>query len=404
MSTADVGNSVNSFWTMTGTILVFWMHAGFSLLEAGSIRKKNVQNILFKNMLNVMVTTLLWWFWGYAFAFGGTGTSVEDGGAERFIGGGKFYFGRDGVDMYSWIFQWAFAATSVTIISGGMAERANCLGYILLIVWFNLIIYPVTTSWVWGHNGWLGARGFLDFAGSAVVHMAGGFAAFVGCYFLGARQGAPEAHSPIHVVLGTFILWMGWFGFNGASGPIHGSKCGATEAADCTATVGITIMNTTIAASTAGLAVLFYFKFTQGKYFVLEMCNGILAGLVAVTAPCAYIDDWASVCTGLIGAAFYLAGKLILKLAKIDDAIGAFPVHGMGGVAGILCLGAFHTEKGLFMGGHFNDLMAWQIVGLLTISLWVMLMTAVVMYASKLLGILRVDEDTENVGLDNKLH
>lgn len=394
--TADV----NVFWTLTGTILVFWMHAGFSLLEAGSIRAKNVQNILFKNMLNVMVTTLLWWFWGYAFAFGhGSGTG------DRIIGGMSGYAGTVAAeDMYGWIFQWAFAATSVTIISGGMAERANSYGYLILIVWFNLVIYPVTTSWVWGADGWLGSRGFLDFAGSAVVHMAGGFAALIGCYFLGKRNGDPEAHSPLHVVLGTFILWMGWFGFNGASGGIYGDDCGA-PGGDCNNSVGVTIMNTTIAASTGGLTILFYFKIRTGKYFIGEMCNGILAGLVAITAPCVFIPDWAAFCTGIIGASFYLLGQLILKTADIDDAIGAFPVHGMGGVAGIVCLGFFHHTNGLFMGGtDVWSFFGWQIAGLSAIAAWVSGLTAAIIYLTKLLGFLRVDEDTEAVGLDAKFH
>lgn len=396
---ALLDNSVNSFWTMFGVVLVFWMHAGFSLLEAGSIRAKNVQNILFKNLLNVMMTTLYWWFYGYAFAFGGAA------GGDRFIGGKSGYAdasGDAGFDYYGWIFQWAFAATSVTIISGGMAERANSYGYILLIFWFNTIIYPVTCSWVWGTSGWLGNHGFLDFAGSAVVHAVGGCAALVGCYFLGPRKGEPEAHSPLHVVLGTFILWMGWFGFNGASGGIHGSGCGADGASDCTITVGITIMNTTLAASVGGLAVLFFFKFVQGKWVLCEMCNGILAGLVAITAPCAYVTDWASVVIGLVGAGFYLAGKKLLDITGIDDAIGAFPVHGCGGIAGIVTLGFFHTESGWFYGPF--SFLGWQLIGIVSICAWVMAMTAIVIVFSKWIGILRVDEDTENVGLDAAFH
>ena len=220
---ASVATSLNMLWKIIGVALVFWMHAGFSMLEAGSIREKNVQNILFKNMLNVVFTTFFWWFFGYALAFG------DDAGG--FIGGSS-KTGYAGVGLESgeewiwWAFQWAFAATAVTIISGGMAERADTVGYFFTIIWFQIIIYPVICHWVWHPEGWL-AKGandadrpwlhFYDYAGSAVVHMVGGMAAIVGCTFLGGREGGPRKSCSIpNVALGTFILWMGWYGFNGS--------------------------------------------------------------------------------------------------------------------------------------------------------------------------------------------
>merc|ERR1739848_351308 len=248
------------------------MHAGFSLLEAGSIRHKNVTNILFKNVLNVLLTTLTWWFFGYAFAFGKTNSGFIGGGDnanDGFAGVGI----TTATHFNGWLFQWAFAATSLTIVSGGMAERANTLGYLILILGFNMLTYPVVCHWVWGEGGWLSDRGFLDFAGSGVVHTVGGIASLIGCFMLGPRRGKLDAHSMPLVVLGTFILWMGWFGFNGGSGNI-------ASAADAI-TVGRTLMPTTISASVGGLGVLGMKKLTTGKFLVDDMCNGILVGLVA---------------------------------------------------------------------------------------------------------------------------
>ena len=253
--------TLDFFWTIFGTVLVFWMHAGFSLLEAGSIRHKNVVSIMFKNILNVICSTVLWWMFGYAFAFGKDTTGGFIGGsggaADSPYTAFNFYNGQyTANDLSHWLFQWAFAATSLTIVSGGMAERAHTYGYLLLIFGFQLITYPAVAHWVWHPDGWLAARGFLDFAGSGVVHTVGGFASLVGCILLGPRKGKLEAHNIPLVVLGTFILWMGWFGFNGASGAIAGN----------TMTVGITLINTTISASIAGITTVFIMKMLSGKY------------------------------------------------------------------------------------------------------------------------------------------
>ena len=234
--------TINFFWTIFGTVLVFWMHAGFSLLEAGSIRNRNVISILFKNVLNVIITSILWWFFGYGLAFGKDTTNGfigGTGGNQAYLVGNDTYYTsftaktlyESGFQLEHWLFQWAFAATSLTIVSGGMAERAHTSGYLILILGFQLIIYPAVAHWCWHPQGWLSVRGFLDFAGSGVVHTVGGFASLVGCIMLGPRRGKVEGSSVPLVVLGTFILWMGWFGFNGASGGIAGSN----------RTVGITV-------------------------------------------------------------------------------------------------------------------------------------------------------------------
>lgn len=397
MATADtVAAELNALWKILGTILVFWMHAGFCLLEAGSIRAKNVQNILFKNMMNVTFTTILWYFWGYGFAFG---TDKSNG----FWGGGdSTYFAGRGMstasDFYSWGFQWAFAATAVTIISGGMAERANSYGYMATIVFFQLMVYPPVCHWVWHSDGWLAKKGFVDFAGSAVVHMVGGFASFVGCWFLGQRKGDKkemQASDIPNVVLGTFILWMGWYGFNGASADISG---------DGGLVVSIIVMNTTIAASTAGFFTLMWYRFYKGRFLIGEFCNGILVGLVAITANCNAVNDWNAFLIGLIAVPFYLAGQFILEKTGIDDAIGAFPVHGCGGMWGIIACGFFNNPGGVFYMAGNGTFLGWQFVGIIAIAAWVMGLTALFMMLLKYTGYLRIDAKTEKMGMDRSFH
>jgi len=394
MTTADNTNAINILWKVVSTALVFWMHAGFCLLEAGSIRHKNVTNILFKNVLNVLLTTFCWWFWGYAFAFGKTNSGFI-GGADSALDGYAGVGITTAGHFNTWLFQWAFAATSLTIVSGGMAERANSKGYLILILGFNLITYPVVCHWVWGPGGWLGGRSFQDFAGSGVVHTVGGIASLVGCAMLGPRRGKLDGHSMPLIVLGTFILWMGWFGFNGGSGDI-------ASAAD-QIQVGRTLMTTTISGSVGGIGVIFFQKLLTGKFLVGEMCNGILAGLVAITAPCNNVTDWAAFCIGLVAVFCYVgASKLLLKLG-IDDAIGAFPVHGACGIWGVLATGLFDMSKGGFYNTSSN-IFGVQCYGILAIIGWTALTTGVFLTIAKLLGVLRVSEEVEDNGLDNFYH
>lgn len=391
--------TINFFWTIFGTVLVFWMHAGFSLLEAGSIRHKNVVSIMFKNILNVIVTSILWWFFGYAFAFGKDTTNGFIGGAggqsESTYTAIAFYKGVFTTnDLSHWLFQWAFAATSLTIVSGGMAERAHTYGYLILIFGFQLIIYPAVAHWCWHGDGWLAKKGFLDFAGSGVVHTVGGFASLMGCMMLGPRKGKLEAHNIPLVVLGTFILWMGWFGFNGASGAIAGN----------TMVVGITLVNTTISASVGGIVTVFIMRMMTGKYLVGEMCNGILAGLVAITAPCNNVTDWASFIIGLVAAIVYIGATKMLVAFKIDDAIGAFPVHGACGVWGVIAAGLFDMTKGGFYHPGSSNIFGVQCYGILAIVVWTMVLSGVFLGIAKFLGILRVPDEVEEMGIDHAYH
>lgn len=396
--------SVNSAWKFFGTVLVFFMHAGFSMLEAGSIRQKNVQNILFKNLVNVLVTTLTWWFWGYALAFGVVKNFgfIAGGSATGFVGI-DLNMGHQAHSWIHWAFQWAFAATSVTILSGGMAERANSNGYLMTILYFQLLIYPVIACWVWNQQGWLYVNGFQDYAGASVVHMAGGAAAFLGCYFLGPRNGMPKACNVPNVCLGTLILWMGWYGFNAASGDIIGeADPNQPEIGTHLHQTGRVIINTTISASVAGLSNLIYFFWKNQKFVISELCNGILVGLVAITAGCGYVSDWAAFVIGLFACPFYLLGHYILNKFKIDDAIGAFPVHFMGGSWGIISTGFFHLSKGWFY--NSSTIMGVQAYGWLAITSWVIVTFTPFIFLLQKTGILRVTPSTEKIGLDNAFH
>lgn len=374
---------------------MFWMHAGFCLLEAGSIRSKNVINILFKNVLNVLITTLLWWFFGYSFAFGKSNSSGFIGGSDK-----NTYttveIWDDADQLNFWLFQWAFAATALTIVSGGMAERANTWGYLILIFGFQLIIYPTVAHWVWSDDGWLKSRGFLDFAGSGVVHCVGGFAALVGCVLLGPRRGKVESHSMPLVVLGTFILWMGWFGFNGAS---------SLSLTDGNAlVVGRVLINTTLSASVCGLTVLSWNYIFTKRFSVGELCNAILAGLVSITAGCDGVTDWGALLIGFIGAFWYILGKKMLYIFGVDDAIGAFPVHGACGAWGVLATGLFNVEVGAFYNASEANVFGVQCYGLLAIIGWTVSVTLVFLMGCKFLGILRISAEIEDQGLDEYYH
>ena len=266
-------------------------------------------------------------------------------------------------------------------------------GYLILIFGFNLIVYPTVAHWCWG-GGWLAQRSFIDFAGSGVVHTVGGFASLVGCIFLGPRKGKTEAHSVPLVVLGTFILWMGWFGFNGASGGIAGAVNNQV--------VGMTLINTTISASIAGIVTVFIQKVMTGKYLVGEMCNGILAGLVAITAPCNNVTDWAAFIIGFIAAVVYISAGKLLKMAKIDDAIGAFPVHGACGVWGVLAAGLFDMNAGGFYVSP--NKFGVQCYGILAIVVWTMVMSAIFLGIAKACGVLRIPHEVEVEGIDKHYH
>ena len=397
-SLEELSQGLDSLWIGIATILVFWMQAGFAMLESGGVRRKNTQNILFKNFMDICITTILWWLLGYGMAYG-TG---------EFIGRDKFNTDEySTTDYRDWLFQWAFAGTTMTIVSGCMAERTTIHGYFILTVVMNLLIYPWIVHWTWGGD-WLSEGGFTDFAGSGIVHLCGGIAGLVGAIMVGVRKGRFDdkvdqnkfrGHNIPLVVLGTFILWMGWYGFNGGSVLAIG---GENEE-----TVFIVMMNTTISAVSAGITsclVNYGMNYnTNNKYDIGLLCNGILAGLVSITAGCDGVTDYGSFFIGVIGGLIYKASSDLLQKLKIDDPIDAFSVHGMCGIWGVLAVGFFNTTDGVFYGGN-GKLLGWQTAGVLSICAWsggIMLLFAFILNRFNLL---RVSEEVEEKGLDFTEH
>jgi Amt family ammonium transporter len=411
---ADLIAAIDTAWLLIAAFLVFLMQAGFAMLEAGFVRSKNVANILMKNILDVSAGAIAFWAigWGIAYGFSGDATN-------GFMGNGHFFLvGFD--DWASWIFQFAFAATAATIVSGAMAERTAFRAYLFYSVFITAIIYPVVVHWVWDGNGWLtaftdnpiGTNGYLDFAGSGVVHMVGGFAGLMGAILVGPRIGKYGRDGSINPIpghnislaaLGVFILWFGWYGFN------PGSTLGLTGGfAELAAKVAV---NTTLAAGAGAVGCAFISRLRAPHFDIGLTLNGALGGLVAVTAPCAVIDPWAAVVIGLIAAPIVIFGIEGLDRLKIDDPIGAVTVHGFAGVWGVLSVGLFATQDGiaaayvpsdsygLLMGGGAEQL-GIQVIGVLAIAGWTMLTSGIMFGIIKYTVGLRVSPEEEERGLD----
>jgi Amt family ammonium transporter len=406
---ADHAEPLDNIWMLLSAMLVFFMHLGFAYLETGTVRAKNAQAILLKNLIVVTVGFLMWYFLGYGLAFGNT--------AGKLLGTDSFLTtGFEGPSYRIWLFQGAFCATAATIVSGAMAERTQLTGFMAYTILMTALIYPVII-----HVGWSGA-GFLaytnddgefvstvgpaykDFAGSGLVHLVGGVGALIGAIAVGPRTGRVEKpeefapHSVPMIVLGTLVLWMGWYGFNGGSTLAMSSAATAYQSA-------LVCVNTTLGAATGGLTVfLLKWKQTQ-KHDVAAFCNGILAGLVAVTAPCGFVDSGEAMVIGIIGGLVYLGVSNLLVKLHIDDPLDAIPVHGGCGIWGTLATGLFGGEatggNGLFYGG---DQLGVQVVALLFIISWVAAFSVPTMFLLKRLNLLRASEEKELVGGDKVMH
>jgi Amt family ammonium transporter len=400
---------LNNIWVFIAGILVFFMQAGFALVEAGLTRAKNVVNIFAKNMADAIVGITAWFAVGYAFAFGGDG---------RWIGSDGFFLaGEDlatipegGLSVATvFFFQAVFAATAVTIASGAMAERTKFGAYLMFSAVMCAFIYPVVVHWTWGGGliaGMsIGDAVYSDFAGSGIVHMTGGIAAFMGALFLGPRigkydaDGKPRAipgHSIPFAILGVFILWLGWFGFN------PGSELLADE---FVMTIGV---NTMLAAVAGGLFCTITIWLVSGKPDVAMIGNGVLAGLVAITAPCGAVDPLPAFLIGGLGGVLVVFSVFFFDKIKIDDPVGAISVHGVCGAWGLLSIGLFakyddaflgREDAGLFYGGGIDQLIM-QLVMLVIILVWVAATTAILFAVIKATIGLRVSAEEEIEGLD----
>ncbi|MBD2310770.1 ammonium transporter [Desertifilum sp. FACHB-1129] len=390
---------LNAIWVLVAAILVIFMNAGFGMLETGFCRQKNAVNVLAKNLIVFALATISFWAIGFSLMFGN---------GNGFIGGGGWFLSSTdpatyGLDPFPaglpisvfFLFQAAFAGTAATIVSGAVAERIKFVDFLIFSLLLVGIAYPVTGHWVWSGEGWLGGIGFSDFAGSTVVHSVGGWAALMGAAFLGPRigkyeDGQPRAipgHNMSIATLGCLILWIGWFGFN------PGSELAANEA------VPFIAVTTNLAAAAGGITATLTSWIKDGKPDLSMIINGILAGLVAITAGCDGVSYLGAVVIGAIGGVIVVFAVSFFDRLGIDDPVGAVSVHLVNGVWGTLAVGLFNVETGLFYGGGIGQLIS-QIIGILSIGGFTVLLSSIFWIALKSLFGLRVTPEEEIVGLD----
>ena len=400
-SVGDALRAVDTVWVLVAAFLVFFMQAGFGMVEAGFIRAKNACNILTKNFLDYCVASVMFFLVGYALMFGS---------GNGFIG--LSGFGLSGaanpsaVPLWAfWLFQAAFCGAAATIVAGGMASRMKFHAYLMYTVVVSAVVYPIIGHWIWG-GGWLAELGFADFAGSTVVHATGGWIACVGTIILGPRIGkfvagkakAIPGHSIPVAALGVFLLWFGWFGFN------PGSTLGVSTPA-LADLAGRVAMNTNLAACAGAIAAMVTVWLLFGKPDLSMTMNGALAGLVAITAPCAFVSPAAALAIGAVGGVIVVLGVALLDRVGVDDPVGAVPVHGMNGIWGTLAVGLWGqgalgvAHDGLFLGGGAGQLGV-QALGALAVSLFAVASMGAVFYAVKKSVGLRVSRDEELRGLD----
>lgn len=385
--------AINVIWLATASALVFFMQAGFALLESGMSRSKNAINVIMKNYLDVCVGSIIFWMLGFGLMFG-----LNESGLMGTSG--FFLHGAASWDYSYLLFQTMFAATAATIASGAMAERAKFGSYLLASVIVTGLIYPVFGSWAWGGylggQGWLAKKGFIDFAGSTVVHSTGGWCALAAILILGPRlgrfdsQGEPRTipgHNVSYIALGGFILWFGWFGFNG----------GSTVSANVD--IGLINLNTQLAACAGACGAMAISAFLLRPILVGSVVNGSIAGLVGITAGCATMEPVFAIITGFTaGIIAQIANDLLLKWG-IDDVVGAVGVHGFGGAWGTLCAGMFLT------GDLFNVfVIGVQLLGILSCFVWVFFVSLILYGLIHLLIGLRSSSLHEQRGLDFSEH
>nr|WP_300884568.1 ammonium transporter [uncultured Schaedlerella sp.] len=393
-------------WFLIGAALVFWMQAGFAMVEAGFTRAKNTGNILMKNLMDFCIGTVMFILIGFGLLLG-----------EDLMG----LIGKPGFDIFTsyadfdwsnFVFNLVFCATTATIVSGAMAERTKFLSYCIYSGAISALIYPIEAHWIWG-GGWLAQMGFHDFAGSCAIHMVGGLSALIGAKILGPRIGkfSRDASGKVTKVnafpghnlplgcLGVFILWLGWYGFNGA-------------AATSVAQLGSIFVTTTIAPAVATVVCMIFTWIRFGKPDVSMCLNASLAGLVAITAPCDVADAFGSIIIGAVAGVLVVFGVWFLDyVLAVDDPVGAVAVHFMNGVWGTLAVGLFATTSapgndtfvGLFYGGGF-DLLGKQIVGVVSVCAWTAVTITIAFFIINATAGLRVTAEEEIVGLDSCEH
>jgi Amt family ammonium transporter len=388
--------AINTVWVALCAALIFFMEAGFALLEAGFIRAKNTMSIIAKVIIDITFGGIGFFIVGFGIAYGASngwfafdiGISTNDLGLGLTVSNKLF-----------WFIQLGFAIAAISIVSGALAERMKLWAYAILVFVFCAVLYPLVANWVWNPNGWLALRGFNDFAGSAAVHAMGGFAALAAAIVLGPRLGKynedgssntiPGHNLPLAAV-GAFILWFGWFGFN------PGSSLGAVGNWEL---IGTVVVNTFLASAAGGIATMVYTYFAYKKIDITMVINGILAGLVSITAGCNVVGPGSAILIGLIAGVLVDVAVLFFDRLKVDDPVGAFAVHGINGLFGTIAVGFFAQEDGLFFGGG-TSLLITQIIGVLSIALFSFCLTYVIMSLLKITVGVRVSKEEEKAGID----
>jgi Amt family ammonium transporter len=401
---ATNARAVDLVWMLVAAFLVFFMQPGFALVEAGFTRAKNAVNIVMKNLMDFSIGSLAFFMIGFGLMFGVDKAGFFLSGVDPTSIDGSWRLGF-------YMFQVVFAATAATIVSGAMAERTKFTAYLVYSVFISALIYPISGSWAWGsllggEAGWLENHGFTDFAGSTVVHSVGGWAALMGAYFLGPREGkyignggkkkarAIPGHNIPLAALGVFILWFGWFGFNA------GSTTAGTDVS-----IAVICVTTTLAASAGTIVAMFTVWILFGKPDGSMALNGVLAGLVAITAGCANVSPVSAIIIGAIaGVVVVLSVEFIDNVLHIDDPVGAISVHGTCGALGTLMVGLFAQPEfggsaGLFFGGGLALLKA-QFIGVIAVFAWTTVTAGVLFFAIKSIIGLRVTREEELRGLD----
>jgi len=414
----------DGMWLILASVLVFFMQTGFAMLCAGLVRAKNTKNILLKNVLDACAGALGFWSVGYALAYG------EAGGGNPYIGNTYFFMTNwEGQSYQGWLFQFAFAATAATIVSGAVAERTKMAAYLCYSFALTAFVYPVVVHWVWSSAGWLSAfnakplfgTGLIDFAGCGVVHMTGGISALIGAKIVGPRIGRYDAdgklidipgHSSTLQALGTFILWVGWYGFN------PGSTLAITGLSDV---AGKTAVTTTLSAAAGAVACLGIFKMSTHAFDLNQTLNGALAGLVSITAGCSVVEPYAAVIIGAIGAAVYTAwAEFVKRKLRIDDVVDASAVHYACGMWGLIAASFFATKENFEAAYGINDpqyygafyaptgqghqMFVNALIGIICISAWVTAIMTPFFIFMNYSGMLRSPPEEEEAGMDISKH
>ena len=389
-------SAIDTVWVAICAAIIFLMEGGFALLEAGFVRSKNAMSIIAKVFIDIAFGGIAFYLVGFGIAYGASNgwfafdTGITDGDLGLSLTVSNKLF---------WFIQLGFAIAAISIVSGAVAERMKVWAYTLFVVIFCAFMYPLVANWVWNPNGWLAIRGFNDFAGSAAVHAMGGFAALAAAIVLGPRigkydqNGKPVAipgHNLPLAAVGGFILWFGWFGFN------PGSTLGAVGNWEL---IGTVATNTFLASAAGGISTIVYTYFKYGQIDVTMTINGVLAGLVAVTAGCNVFDPGSAIIIGLIAGTLVDIAVIYIDKIRIDDPVGAIAVHGVNGLFGTLAVGLFAAEDGLIFGGG-SDLLITQALGVFVIGSFSFVVTYIIMKVMKKTIGIRVNRSEELAGID----